>query len=36
MKFCVTFKKREIVDVINDVIKTGHLFKMVLAIEKCT
>ena len=35
MKFCVMLQNTEIVDVINNVIKTGHIFKMALAIEQC-
>ena len=35
MKFCVILQNTEIVDVINNVIKTGHIFKMALAIEQC-
>ena len=36
MKLFVMLQKTEIIDVINDVIKTGHIFEMTLAIEKCT
>jgi len=36
MKFCVMLQNGEIVDVINAIIKTGQILKMVLAIEKCT
>jgi len=35
MKLCIMFQTTEIV-VLNDVIKTGHIIKMALAIEKCT
>jgi len=36
MKLFVMLQKTEIIDVINDVIKTGHIFEIALAIEKCT
>ena len=36
MKLFVMLQKTEIIDVINDVLKTGHIFEMALAIEKCT
>ena len=36
MKLFVMLQKTEIIDVIKDVIKTGNIFEMALAIEKCT